>query len=73
MALNAISFLVYSVAVIPRVKWGKFGQSAKFGQRVCLFHILIIEIKNTPRKQTLKMLMRRLIKSRLILISTVCK
>ena len=28
-----------------RVKLGKFGQSAKFGQRVCLFHILIIRIK----------------------------
>ena len=28
-----------------RVKSGKFGQSAKFGQRPCLFHILIIGIK----------------------------
>ena len=25
-----------------RVKSGKFGRSAKFGQRPCLFHILII-------------------------------
>ena len=29
-----------------RVKSGKFGRSAKFGQRPCLFHILIIVIKN---------------------------
>ena len=28
-----------------RVKSGKFGQSAKFGERPCLFHILIIGIK----------------------------
>ena len=28
----------------PRVKSGKFGQSAKFGQRSCLIHILIILI-----------------------------
>ena len=27
-----------------RIKLGKFGRSAKFGQRPCLFHILIIEI-----------------------------
>ena len=29
-----------------RVKSGKFGRSAKFGQRPCLFHILIIGMKN---------------------------
>ena len=46
-----------------RVKSGKFGQSAKFGQRVCLFHILIIKIKNKLRKQTVKILMRRLVSS----------
>ena len=28
-----------------RVKSDKFGRSAKFGQRPCLFHILIIVIK----------------------------
>ena len=28
-----------------RVKSGKFGRSAKFGQRPCSFHILIIVIK----------------------------
>ena len=30
---------------VNRVKLGKFGRSAKFGQRPCLFHILIIVIK----------------------------
>ena len=30
---------------MSRVKSGKFGQPAKFGQRPCLFHILIIGIK----------------------------
>ena len=56
-----------------RVKSGKFGRSAKFGQRPCLFHILIIGIKIKLTKQTVKILMRRLIRSRLIWISTVCK
>ena len=58
---------------MSRVKSGKFGRSAKFGQRPCLFHILIIGIKNELTKQTEKILMRRLIRSRLIWISTVCK
>ena len=35
-----------------RVKSGKFGRSAKFGQRPCLFHISIIGIKNKITKQT---------------------
>ena len=51
----------------------KFGWSDKFGQLLCLFHILIIRIKTKLTKQTLQILMRRLIKSRPILISTVCK
>ena len=51
-----------------RVKSGKFGRSAKFGQRHCSFHILIIGIKNKWTKQTVKILMRRL-----IWIYTVCK
>ena len=51
-----------------RVKLGKFGQ------RPCLIHIIIIEIqKKYQLKQTVKILMRRLIRSRLIQISTVCK
>ena len=33
------------VVIFLRVKSGKFGRSAKFGQRSCLFHILIIGIK----------------------------
>ena len=41
-----------------RVKSGKFGRSAKFGQRPCLFHILIIGIKNKLTKQTVKIHMR---------------
>ena len=58
---------------IGQVKSGKFGRSAKFGQRPCLIPILNIEIKNKLTKQTVKILMRRLIRSRLIWISTVCK
>ena len=52
---------------------GIFGQTAKFGQRPCLFHISNIGIKNKLTKQTVKILMRRLIRSRLIWICTVCK
>ena len=46
-----------------RVKSGIFGQTAKFGQRPCLFHISKIGIKNKSTKQTVKILMRRLIRS----------
>ena len=56
-----------------RVKSGMFRQTAKFGQRSCLFHTSIIGIKNKLTKQTVEILMRRLIRSRLIWISTVCK
>ena len=56
-----------------RVKSGIFGQTAKFGQPPCLFHSLVIGIKNKLTKQTVKILMRRLIRSRLIRIYTVCK
>ena len=56
-----------------RVKSGIFGQTAKFGQPPCLFHSSIIGIKNKLTKETVKILMRRLIRSRLIWISTVCK
>ena len=55
----------------PRVKSGKFGQSAKFGQRPCLIYISNIGIKNKLTKQTVIILMRRLIRSRLIWIYTV--
>ena len=56
-----------------RVKSDKFGLSDKFGQRSCLFHILIIGIKNKLTKQTVKIQMRLLIKSCLIWISSFCK
>ena len=59
--------------IIYRVNSGIFGQTAKFGQPPCLFHSSIIGIKNKLTKQTVKILMRRLIRSRLIWISTVCK
>ena len=49
-----------------RVKSGIFGQTAKFGQPPCFFHISNIGIKNKLTKQTVKILMRRLIRSRLI-------
>ena len=63
----------FIMLIIVRVKSGKFGRSAKFGQRPCLFHILIIGIKHKLTKQTVKILMRWLIKSHLIWILTVCK
>ena len=44
----------------PRVKSGIFGQTAKFGQRPCLFHISNSGIKNKSTKQAVKILMRRL-------------
>ena len=49
------------------------GTSGKFGQRPCLFHFFNFWYKNKVTKQTVKILMRRLIRSRLILISTICK
>ena len=52
---------------------GIFGQTAIFGQRPCLFRISNIGMKNKINKQTVKILMRRLIWSRLIGIYTVCK
>ena len=55
------------------VKSGIFRQAAKFGQRPCLFHISNIGMKNKLTKQTVKILMRRLMRSRLIWIYTVCK
>ena len=55
------------------VKSGIFGQTAKFRQPPCLFHSSVIGIKNRLTKQTVKILMRRLIRSRLIWIFTVCK
>ena len=39
-----------------RVKLGIFGQTAKFGQRPCLFHISNIGIKYKLTKQTVKIL-----------------
>ena len=47
-----------------RVKSGKFGQSAIFGQQHCFFLISFIGIKNKLTKQTVKI--------RLISIFTVC-
>ena len=56
-----------------RVKSGMFGHTAKFGQSPCLFHSSNIGINYKLTKQTVKILMRRLKRSRLIWISTVCK
>ena len=60
-------------SLMGRVKSGMFGQTFKFGQRSCLFHTSITGIRNKLTKQTVKILMRRLIRSRLIWIYTVCK
>ena len=56
-----------------RVMSDIFGQTAKFGQRPYLFHISNTGIKYKLTKQTVKILMRRLIRRRLISIYTVCK
>ena len=61
------------ISLLNRIKSGIFGQTAKFGQRPCLFDISNIGIKNKLTKQTVKILMRRLIRSGLIWIYTVCK
>ena len=45
-----------------RVKSGIFGQTAKSGQNPCLFHIFKYCNKNKLTKQTVKILMRRLIR-----------
>ena len=56
-----------------RVKLGIFRQTAKFGQRPCLFHISNIGIKNKLTKQTVKILMRRLtVSSGFTLFAKVC-
>ena len=46
----------YQISSIFRVQSGKFGQTAKFGQPLCLFHSSIIGIKNKLTKQTVKIL-----------------
>ena len=43
-------------SLTDRVKSGIFGQTAKFGQTPCLFHISNIGIKNKLTKQTVKIL-----------------
>ena len=57
-----------------RVKSGIFGQTAKFGQPPCLFHSLIIGIKNKSTQQTVEILMRRLraVSSGFPLFANVC-
>ena len=45
-------FKIFLVRIVYRVKSGIFGQTAKFGQRPCLFHISNIGIINTLTKQT---------------------
>ena len=56
-----------------RVKSSIFGHTAKFRQRPCLLHISNIRIKNKLTKQTVKILMRWLIRSHFVRIYTVCK
>ena len=48
----------YFYLFIFRVKPGKFGHSAKFGQRPCFFDFRIIGIKIKLTKQTVKNPMR---------------
>ena len=54
-----LAFLLY---ISTRVKSGIFGQTAKSGQPPCLFHSSVIGIKNKLTKQTVKILMRRLLR-----------
>ena len=42
------------MSLLYRVTSGKFGLSAKFGQRPCLFHILDIAIKDNFTMQTVQ-------------------
>ena len=53
---SGLQCLAYQNSMNYRVKSGKFGRSAKFRQRPCLFHILIIVIKNKLTKQTVNIL-----------------
>ena len=50
-------YICYPVSAVW-VKSGKFGWTAKFRQPACLFHILIIGIKNKLTKQPMKILSR---------------
>ena len=70
---DMISWAKAKTSMCCRVKSGIFGQTAKFGQRPCLFHISNIRIISFLTNQKVKILMRRLIRSRLIWIYTVCK
>ena len=70
---GSINYVKHVTVVITRVKLGIFGQTAEIGQQPCLFHILNIGIRNKFTKQTVKIMMRRLIRNRLIWIYTVCK
>ena len=66
-----MSYVQYQEQI--RVNSAIFGRTAKFGQPPSLYHNSVIEIKTKLTQQTVKILMRRLIRSRLIWISTVCK
>ena len=54
-----------------KVKSGIFGQTAKFGQRPCSFHISIIGIKNKLTNQKVKILVRRQNSRKILKISSV--
>ena len=59
--LKMFGLAVPSAAMSTRVKSGIFGQTAKFGQRPCLFHISNSGIKIELTEQTVIILIRRLI------------
>ena len=70
--LEAMEEHITSVLLVCiAVKSGIFGETAKFGQRLVCFTFQILESKSKLSKQTVKILMRRLIRSRLIRISSV--
>ena len=73
IALHTSSRPQHGYIMASRVKSGIFGQTAKFRQSPCLFHSSVNGIKSKLTTKTVEILMRRLIRSHLIWISTVCK
>ena len=71
LPLDALIKVINKLTI--RVKLGIFGLTAKFGHPPCLFHSSVIGIKNKLTKETVKILMRRLLRSCLVWISTICK
>ena len=57
---SAVDMEFLATIIRNRVKSGIFGQTAKFGKRLCLFHISNIRIKNRLTKQRVKIMCVRI-------------